>query len=68
MDMRKRVGEIHHMVASKATKIHLLKELLRDCLNEMEAQEQNMHPEIEHNLAEGYRLAKNYLRKLDPLH
>lgn len=68
MDMRKRVSEIHHLSASKKTKIRLLNDLIVDCLNEMEAQEQNMHPEIEHNLAEGYRVAKNYLRKLDPLH
>ena len=68
MDMKKRAYEIHQMPVSKAIKIHLLQELIEDCLNEMEAQEQNMHPEVEHNLAEGYRVAKNYLRKLHPLH
>lgn len=68
MDMRKRVNKIHHLLVPDTTKVRLLNDVINDCLNEMEAQEQNMHPEVEHNLAEGYRMAKNYLRKLKPLH
>ncbi len=64
MDMKKRAYNIQDMNATKAVKIKLLKELLLDCQNEMDAQEQNMHPEIEHNLAECYRVASNYLREM----
>lgn len=66
MDMKERVRIIYKMSVRKSVKIRLLNELIIDCLNEMEAQEQNMHPEVEHNLAEGYRTAKNCLRKLQP--
>lgn len=64
MDMIKRVDDIREMQAPVVTKIKLLEELLSDCKSEMDAQEQNMQPEIEHNLAECYRKASNYLREL----
>lgn len=64
MDMKNKVYNIQNMHATKAVKIKLLKELLSDCQNEMDAQEQNMHPEVEHNLAECYRVASDYLREI----
>lgn len=38
-----------------------------DLHNEMEAQDQNMHPEIHNKLAEGLRLATNFIRELQSL-
>lgn len=64
MDMALKAKEIFERSINKKEKIKLLEELAIDCFNEMEAQDQNMHPEIKHNNAEGYRIAKNYLREL----
>lgn len=64
MNMKTKAQEIYHLSIDKNEKIKRLEELLIDCLNEMEAQEQNMHPEVQHQLSEGYRVAKNYLREL----
>lgn len=65
MDMRKKVEEIYLMNISNQEKSMLLKDVILDCYNEMEAQEQNMHPEVQHNLSEAYQTAMNYLRKLE---
>ena len=72
MNMKKRVMDIYRMPLEMnqkhiayAMKIRWLNDVLLDCYLEMEAQDQNMHPEIKHNLAEGFRLAKNYLRILN---
>ena len=65
MDMKKKAEYIFSLSIQKDEKIKLLKELLLDCYNDMEAQDQNMHPEVKHNNAEGYRLAKNLLRELE---
>lgn len=64
MDMAKKAADIFNMSCPKTEKIKQLQDLLTDCLNEMEAQDQNMHPEMTHNNAEGYRMAKNFLREL----
>ncbi|KTD73451.1 hypothetical protein [Legionella tucsonensis] len=58
------VLEIYHRDISKEEKIHLLEEIALDLRNEMEAQDQNMHPEIHNKLAEGLRLATNFIREL----
>lgn len=50
---------------SKDEKIHRLRELVVDCQNELEAQDQNMSPEITNGVSEGLRKAKNYLRELE---
>lgn len=42
-------------------KIRLLEDLLLDLKNELEAQDQNMHPEIRNKLGEAYRIANQYL-------
>lgn len=65
MNMKKRVMDIYRMPISDKLKIRWLNDVLLDCYLEMEAQDQNMHPEVKHNLAEGFRLAKNYLRVLN---
>jgi len=59
------VVEIYMLDISKAKKIQKLHDFLLDCDNEMQAQDQNMHPEVQHNLAAAYQLAKNYLRELE---
>ncbi|TAL64219.1 MAG: hypothetical protein EPN84_03745 [Legionella sp.] len=59
------VIEIYLMDISNEAKCKKLKDFLLDCYNEMEAQDQNMHPEVKHNLAAAYQLAKNYLRELE---
>lgn len=64
MDMKRKAEKISHMHVDEEVKIKLLCELILDCYNEMEAQQENMHPEIQHNSAEGYRVAKNHLRRL----
>ncbi|MGM9453576.1 hypothetical protein ACTAZI_09595 [Legionella bozemanae] len=61
------VLEIYHRNISKEEKIHLLEEMALDLRNEMEAQDQNMHPEIHNKLAEGLRLATNFIRELQSL-
>lgn len=53
------------MDMKKGVKIKILNDLLLDCLNEMEAQDQNMHPEVQHRVSEGYRVIKDYLRQLE---
>jgi hypothetical protein len=65
MDMKKKAESIYSLSINKTEKIKLLNELMLDCYNEMEAQDQNMHPEVKHNLSEGFRVAKNYLRELE---
>ncbi len=64
MNMKEKASEIYRSDISKQEKIHRLQELALDCQNEMDAQEQNMHPEIEHRLSEGLLAAKNYLLEL----
>lgn len=65
MDMKKKVEEVYLLNISNQEKCKLLKEIILDCYNEMEAQDQNMHPEVQHNLSAAYQTAKDYLRKLE---
>lgn len=58
------VIEVYNRDISKSEKIRLLEDLVLDLNNELEAQDQNMHPEIHNKLSEGLRLAKNFLREL----
>ncbi len=58
------VLDIYQRNIGKEEKIRLLKDLVLDLVNEMEAQDQNMHPEIHNKLSEGLRLAKNFIREL----
>ncbi|KTC83789.1 hypothetical protein [Legionella brunensis] len=58
------VIEIYQRNIDKEEKIRLLKDLILDLHNEMEAQDQNMHPEAHNKLSEGLRLATDFIRKL----
>ncbi len=65
MNMKKIAKEIYHKSLDNAEKIRLLNDLILDCCNEMEAQNENMHPEVKHNVAEGLRIATDYVRQLE---
>ena len=65
MNMKRKAEELYHSSRNHAEKIRLLNELILDCRNELEAQNENMHPEIKHNLAEGLRVARDYVRQLE---
>jgi hypothetical protein len=64
MNMKQKAKIIYRLPISNKRKIKLLNDIIIDCYNEMEAQDQNMRPDFTHNVAEGYRLAKNYVRRL----
>lgn len=55
---------IYRSQIDKKEKIRLLEELALDLHNELEAQDQNMHPEIYNELSEGLRLTTNFIREL----
>lgn len=65
MNMKHLADDIYHRPLSNHLKIKLLNEFILDCRNELEAQNENMHPEVKHNLAEGLRVAHDYLRILE---
>jgi hypothetical protein len=50
--------------SSKRYKIEMLQQLTCDCIQLMEAEDQNMHPTARHKVSEGLRLAKDNIRKL----
>jgi hypothetical protein len=64
MDMKKKAQDIYTSLDTKELKIQQLNTLLEDCLMEMDAENQNMNPEVDHNLSEGYQAAKMYLETL----
>ena len=65
MDMKRMAEDIYYQQLKNDAKIKLLNELILDCRNELEAQNENMHPEVKHNLAEGLRVAHDFLRLLE---
>ena len=65
MNMQRMAKEIYHQQLDNAEKIKLLNELILDCRNELEAQNENMHPEVTNNLAEALRVAHDYVRRLE---
>ena len=65
MDMKNIAEKIYHRKINHAEKIKLLNDLVFDCNKELEAQNENMQPEVKHNLAEGLRVAKDYIRRLE---
>ena len=65
MDRVQEVLEIYHQPIDKKEKLRLLKDLALDMHNEMEAQDQNMHPELHNKLAEGLRLVTDFIRELE---
>ena len=58
------VLEIYHRNIDKDEKIRLLEDIALDLHNEMEAQDQNMHPELHNKLSEGLMYATNFIREL----
>ena len=55
---------IYQAHIDKKEKMRRLEELALDLHNELEAQDQNMHPEIYNELSEGLRLTTNFIREL----
>ena len=64
MNRDEEVLEIYQRDIGNKEKIRLLEEISLDLQNEMAAQDQNMNPELHNKLAEGLRLATNFLREL----
>jgi len=64
MNRTAEVWDIYHRKIKKQEKIKLLEDLALDFHNELEAQDQNMHPEIYTGLSEGLQLVTNLLREL----
>ncbi|MAZ40192.1 MAG: hypothetical protein CMF49_08725 [Legionellales bacterium] len=64
MDVKQDANKIYESSMTRSEKINQLQNLILDSKNELDAQEQNMRPEIRHNLSEGLRVATNYLREL----
>jgi hypothetical protein len=64
MDRVTEVLEIYRRHIDNQEKLRLLEDLALDLRNELEAQDQNMHPEIHNRLSEGLRLTTNYIREL----
>lgn len=64
MNRDEEVLSIYYKDIPKTEKIRLLEDMALDLKNEMEAQDQNMHPERHNKLSEGLRLVKNFLREL----
>ena len=64
MDRDAEALEIYQRNINKEEKIRLLEDLALDITNEMEAQDQNMHPEMYNRLSDGLMMAKNFIRKL----
>lgn len=55
---------IYHRSIPREEKIRLLEDIALDLHNELEAQDQNMQPELHNRLSEGLRLATDFIREL----
>ena len=64
MDVKQDANKIYESSMTRSEKINQLQNLILDSKNELDAQEQNMRPEIRHNLSEGLRVATKCLREL----
>lgn len=64
MNMRDEADKIFNSNISKEEKIIALKDLELDCINELDAQDQNMRPQIKNRVSEGLRKIRDYLRSL----
>lgn len=65
MNRENEAFDIYHSNISVDEKLRLLKDLVLDLTNEMEAQDQNMHPEIHNKFSEALRLSKDFIRMLE---
>ena len=61
MDRVDEVNEIINQDIPDNEKVKLLNSLLIDLKNEMEAQDQNMHPEIRMKVGEAFKIANQYI-------
>ena len=68
MDREAEVLEIFSRNISLKEKMHLLEDLELDLYNEMEAQQENMHPDIHNKMSQALMLVSNLLRELRALH
>ena len=59
---------IYHRKITNEEKLRLLENIELDLRNELDAQDQNMHPEIQNRAAEGLRLATDFIRELHNKH
>jgi hypothetical protein len=64
MNRDEEVIEIFQRNIKKSEKLRLLEDLALDLRNELEAQDQNMQPEMHNKLSEGLRLVTNCIREL----
>ncbi len=63
-----KLNDIEKLNISFSEKIMLLKSIILDVTNELDARDQNMHPEIDHDLAKKLSVATEILRKLENQH
>ncbi|MDA0911875.1 MAG: hypothetical protein O2809_10050 [Proteobacteria bacterium] len=64
MNMYNEANSIYEMRTHNENKRYLLEQHAVDCIGEMDAQSQNMRPEVCNNQAEGLRITQEYLRRL----
>lgn len=62
MNMKEQAEKIYNRPLSDEEKLKQLKELEVDCVNMIEAQDQNMQPEMKQRLSEGLRKVRDYIR------
>ena len=62
--MKDEADKVFNLDISKDEKIKKLVDLELDCINELDAQDQNMQPEIKNRVSEGLRKIRDYLRVL----
>ena len=63
-----KLNEIEKLNVSFSEKIILVKSIILDVTNELDAKDQNMHPEIDHDLAKKLADATEFLRKFENQH
>lgn len=64
MNMRDEADKVFNSDISKDEKIKILVDLELDCINELDAQDQNMQPKRKNRVSEGLRKIRDYLRVL----
>lgn len=64
MDRDAEVLDIYNSSIDNEAKIRLLEDVVLDMHNELEAMDQNMHPEIHNSISNGLQLATDLLREL----
>lgn len=65
MSFNEEIKKVEHSKLSSDEKIKQLNQIILDLTNEMEAEDQNMHPEVNHDLAIKLQEASDILRKIE---